>query len=717
MKKILLVKPKDEYSYAVIPSLGLGYLAASLRKKGFEPHIMDLNKPGLGVAAFEKYMAEHSFPVVGLQVYTSSIRSANEVAAISRRVNKDAVIIAGGPHPSGDPEHALRSIPDADCLVVGEGENAVAAIAMLSRKDMPFALEGIKNTAFRGPDGKIVVGPLETIEDLEDVPMPAWDLIDPRTYGISPHGTFSRSYPVAPIITSRGCPYACTFCAAFRIFGRKVRRRTVGSVLDEISFLRNEYGVREFHIEDDNFTIEKDYVMRFCKGIKERSLEIWWACPNGIRIDKVDAEMLAAMESSGCYSVALGIESGSSRVLGMMRKSLRAEDMGAMVDMIKRNSRMSVTGFFLIGYPGETVDDIKKTLKLSRKLKLDKASFSPVMPLPGSQIYGEWKKRLGGRAVSWDKFLYYQIVPFVSDIQPALLSKYLKKAVVGFYMRPRVILGLLREIKTQDQIKALFKRAWTIFFGSTLARGADGGEKMLKKYKRYLYPVKAFGGWVSASFAGALVRMANGGRIGRYIKSHDVKKLHIGAGSNMLEGWCNTDINPKISGGVFLDARRRFPFADGTFDYIFSEHMLEHLELKDGIRMLGECFRILTPGGKIRISTPDLRYLIELYNSSKTDVQKREITRIVDMIFPDVAIYQDTFVINNFFRSWGHKFIYDYKVLKELMSRAGFTDIVNCGVGESADENLRSLESHGKHVSDEINKLQTFVAEGLKPYA
>lgn len=210
------------------------------------------------------------------------------------------------------------------------------------------------------------------------------------------------------------------------------------------------------------------------------------------------------------------------------------------------------------------------------------------------------------------------------------------------------------------------------------------------------------------------VRLNSYWRIKNYFKNHNIKKLHLGAGTNILEGWCNTDIIPNLKIGVFLDARKKFPFKDNSFDYIFSEHMIEHLKLRDGIHLIKECFRVLKPGGKLRISTPSLGYLIELYNPEKNEIQKSEIMRIVDMVFSDIKIYQDTFVINNFFRNWGHKFIYDYKVLCELMKREGFANTRQCQVKESSDKNLQNLEAHGKFISEEINKLQTFIIEGEK---
>ncbi len=204
-------------------------------------------------------------------------------------------------------------------------------------------------------------------------------------------------------------------------------------------------------------------------------------------------------------------------------------------------------------------------------------------------------------------------------------------------------------------------------------------------------------------------------RILNYLKNHNIKKLHLGAGGNILKDWLNTDINPDIKTGAYLNVAKKFPFKNNTFDYIFSEHLIEHLEIRKGIFSLKECFRVLKPGGKIRISTPNLGFLIELYNPQKSEIQTQEIKRIVDMVYADLKIYQDIFVINNFFRSWGHKFIYDYKLLKELVEKIGFINVGSFEVKKSDDENLRGLEAHGRFISEEINKLQTFIIEAQKP--
>jgi predicted SAM-dependent methyltransferase len=208
-------------------------------------------------------------------------------------------------------------------------------------------------------------------------------------------------------------------------------------------------------------------------------------------------------------------------------------------------------------------------------------------------------------------------------------------------------------------------------------------------------------------------------RIRRYLDSHEVRKLQIGSGPNLLPGWLNTDIRLglKNRGGsyAFLDATKRFPFQDETFDYLFCEHLIEHMGYGKARGMLRECLRVLKPGGKIRISTPDLHFLIELYSPEKTELQKRYIARAVSKSLPEIGIKEDVFVINNFFRAWGHEFIYDYKVLKGTLESAGFVGVERQEVGASRDPNFSALESHGGVIGAEFNRLETLVVEGRKP--
>lgn len=215
-------------------------------------------------------------------------------------------------------------------------------------------------------------------------------------------------------------------------------------------------------------------------------------------------------------------------------------------------------------------------------------------------------------------------------------------------------------------------------------------------------------------FLRVLLYLAHKRLVKKYLGRNSTRKLQIGCGKNILKGWLNTDINSS-SEIIYLDVRRRFPFNDCTFDYVFGEHLIEHLQYLDGERCIRECHRVLMPGGKLRVSTPDLGFLIELYSRKKTKLQERYIIWATKSFLPHIKIYSDIFVINNFFQAWCHKFIYDCMTLRNLMERCGFTDIKRWSLGKSDDKNFQGIELHGQQIPDEFNRLESMVLEATKP--
>ena len=204
--------------------------------------------------------------------------------------------------------------------------------------------------------------------------------------------------------------------------------------------------------------------------------------------------------------------------------------------------------------------------------------------------------------------------------------------------------------------------------------------------------------------------------ITRYMTSTGLKKLHIGAGPVVLEDWLCTDIDPRSPQIAFLDATKQFPFKDHSFDYIYCEHMIEHISWDEGLFMLKECRRVLKPQGKIRITTPDLEVFVKMYVNSSGSMNERYIKWSTEnvLMWRNLGIYEPAFVLNNMFRDFGHQFIHNEKSLLMALEKAGFTQVTRCGWGASLDNNLQGLESHGKSLdSEEMAHYESMIFEAV----
>lgn len=205
-------------------------------------------------------------------------------------------------------------------------------------------------------------------------------------------------------------------------------------------------------------------------------------------------------------------------------------------------------------------------------------------------------------------------------------------------------------------------------------------------------------------------------QIQAYIESHDIRKLQIGAGSNGLKGWLNTTLYPFDEGMVYMDGTTPFPIPDNTIDYVFSEHVIEHVEFEQGMFLLKECLRTLKSGGRIRIATPDLAKIIAIYTNPNGNAQQQYIKWIMDTFRPQIGEYNPAHVINQSFHGWRHFFIYDQPTLKQAFEDAGFVDVKRYTPNKSDDEHLNNIEQHGQYVgSNDAMLYETMIFEGRKP--
>lgn len=461
-EKIVLIMPISHTHY-VMPPIGLGYLATALRKNNFNNiTILDCIKEGLSYDDLRARFMEWKPQVVGFQIFSYDFDSVVKSIQIIKEVSKETVVVIGGAHVSASSRKALEEIEDADFAIAGEGEIGLPMLLqrILRKEQIPY--EDIPGLMWRNGENIYENGRV-LINDLDSLGFPAWDLMPPASYPDNPQGGFFERFPIAPISTTRGCPYLCTFCGSGVNMGHKLRLRSVAHVLNEMVMLYHAFGVREFHIIDDMFNFYKERVFEFCKGIKDRKLDISYTFPNGLRLNQLDEQMLQMMKDTGAYAFTVGIESGSQRILNAMNKNLTLEIIEEKVNLIN-SAGLEPSGFFIIGYPGETIDDIKATIRFAKKLKLKRAHFSNFLPLPGTQ---ETKKLIESREIEqpdWSS-LFYSKVPYApKGITRKQLKILQRKAFLGFYLRPHILLKLFSEIKSINHFKMILIRAIDYLF-------------------------------------------------------------------------------------------------------------------------------------------------------------------------------------------------------------------------------------------------------------
>ncbi len=430
---ILLVRPhtNDKDISRVMP-LGLVAVATVLKRGGYNPKIVDLRLSKNPESDLKKAMFEFDPDIVGIGLMTVESDWAFKLAKEIKEINHNVPIIFGGPHCAHEPEFILHD-PNVDLMVIGEAELTIVELveAIKDKKD----LGAIKGIAYKKDGQYIKTAAREKILDLD------WLDQDYETLNVKNYFNFECSHEYLPafdsfmpLVTSRGCPFTCIYC--HDIFGKDIRYRSAEKVLEEIEFLMKKYGVREFHILDDSFNIDMKRAKKIFDMIVERNLDVRIAFPNGIRADYIDDEMVEKMAKAGVYRLALGIESGSLRIQKLISKSL---DIGILKDVISKltKARISVNGFFMLGFPGETLDEMNQTIEFACDLDLSTALFSLVIPNPGTDLRDMVIEEGETVNKSFSDYSITAVNSNASKVDPAQLVKLQKHAYRKFYFNPK----------------------------------------------------------------------------------------------------------------------------------------------------------------------------------------------------------------------------------------------------------------------------------------
>lgn len=385
--KVLMVWPAvpGRQLHGFLP-LGLGSLAANL-PEGCEARLWDgVLAPGPNARVAEE-VTRFAPDVVALSVWHFNLPGARDVVAAIRERFPGLLIVVGGPTVCGARERVFEVI-EADYAFVGEGEKPFARFVELLREGRldDEAKRSLPGLCFHH-DGAVVVNPprwvpLEELEPCDYEFIRLGEYLD-RGYRYGVHPGARRT---APLMTTRGCPYGCRYCSACLINGTRVRKRPVEGVLREIVRLRERFGIDGFNIIDDNFTFDLDYAKALCRGIISLGLRgVSFCAPNGVRVDRLDAELLELMREAGWHAVFVAPESASPSTLARMRKHLDPATVSEKVALIKK-AGLRVFGFFMLGYPGETPDDFRQTISFAVHTPFDWATFTCFQPLAGTPV-------------------------------------------------------------------------------------------------------------------------------------------------------------------------------------------------------------------------------------------------------------------------------------------------------------------------------------------
>jgi radical SAM superfamily enzyme YgiQ (UPF0313 family) len=445
---ILLINPPAERT-SDFPPLGLLSVGTVLKRAGYNVSILDAPLDGLDTSAVVRIAGDSGPDLIGI---TTFVVNEPQIVDLVRALKKElpCPIMLGGPHASSYPEKLMEREPAIDVIVVKEGEKT--ALEFVRTLDEGTDWGEVHGLVFRSGDGNIVANTARPIEKNMDVfPIPDRSLV--RLDAYQPIPSMYKRFPTTSVVTSRGCPFNCTYCFEAGVLSQKYRRRSVEKVLEEIEYLVREYGIREIAFWDDEFVLNSKWVHAFCDALITGSVDITWSCFG--RVGSVTAEMLRHMNEAGCWSISYGIESGNQETLDFIKKGFTLEQVRDAVRWA-HEAGIETRCSFMLALPGETPEMGQKTIDFAIELDLDYAQFFATNPLPGTPLY-EDSESLGTRTPNVTNYGFSR--PFRAPFVPngyrdeQQILGLLKRAHRQFYFRPRYVFKHLKKIRGLDDIK------------------------------------------------------------------------------------------------------------------------------------------------------------------------------------------------------------------------------------------------------------------------
>jgi anaerobic magnesium-protoporphyrin IX monomethyl ester cyclase len=432
-----------------LPPLGILYIAAYLEKYEVPVEILDAN---LHEYTYEKAAVEackKGPDIVGVTATTVTLGNALNIIRAVRQIRPETVTMIGGPHVTYTPSETLASCPELDVVVIGEGEvtslelsKAVEGLGLdrkrqSSIRELARRLSGINGIAYRDPDNQALIRytpPRPLIQDLDSIPFPARHLVPFDKYVV-----WNKNESAGMIMTSRGCPFACNYCISSRMAGIKFRGRSAKNVVDEVQLLHEEYGLKGIEFIDDLFMMSHKRAKEIALDIKSRGIDILWSASS--RVNTINEDLIKELKKSGLATLYFGVESGSQRVLDLMNKRITLDQVRAAFKA-SRGNKIYTIGSFMLGYPGETLNEMKQTIKFAKEIDPDLAQFTILTPYPGTPVYDELKSSGLIEDIRWEA--YTMVEPIIKYAAFGYSSEKVKRmlirAYISYYLRPSYVL-------------------------------------------------------------------------------------------------------------------------------------------------------------------------------------------------------------------------------------------------------------------------------------
>ena len=483
MADILLINPSYSASYSgakasivnpVMPTLGLATIAAENRRRGHNVEILDLCFQPYRADQIKQKIIDFKPDIVGISATTPLMNQLRDMSVIIKDVSKDIFIVGGGAHPSSLPYETLQeSMLDAICA--GEADYSFAELA---DRGSPASISGL---VWRNNDEIIHEAARLPIPDLDDLPMPAWDLYDPEQYKAISR-LLCRRPPLTMAEFSRGCVFKCDFCASKITMALGYRKKSPERCAEEVEIM-HRLGFGEFMLADDIFTSDQNWAGDVCKAIsklKPKGVDMAWSCTNGIRVESANDELFERMYDAGCYRVSFGFESGNDEVLKLFGKGGRASvEQGVKAVNMARKAGIDTSGFFLLGLSPDNETTMHDTINYARKLPLDMMKFGIAIAFPGTPMFNDYSKRGLIRSYNWDDYFIYTEKPLFAhptltyDTINVFMRKAYRKALL---FNPRFIARRLwRGIKSGEFF-------WDVYYGIQFFLMPATGESESAKY-------------------------------------------------------------------------------------------------------------------------------------------------------------------------------------------------------------------------------------------